>query len=697
MKQNKKLSNFILELFVEEIPARLVNDLSEQLHNNFKNSLKDKSVPYKSIAHFSTPRRLIIAIEGLDKKQKNIEKYLVGPPKKISIDEKGVFLKPGIAFIEKNNLDRDDIEIVKKESGEFIGANVKIIGKDTTELLKEITSESINKIKNKKFMKWGSGSFQFIRPIKNIFLLFDSKFLKINFNEINNENKILGHRFFNNKGKKILSYNEYFEFMKRSYVEISFEERKKSIHKQIATIEKKLGINVPIDEDLLNHVANLTEFPNVLIGNFDKDFLTTPKEVNISVMKNHQKYFPVFKDKKLKKLDSKFIFVAGSPFLDKKTVISGNEKVIRARLDDAKFFFNEDMNLGLATIQKKLEFTTFIAGAGSYQNKSERILLLSQELTKLLDITSQVNKKELVDISNLIKADLSSQMVYEFPELQGIMGKYYYKKTDKNIAEIIEQHYLPKSRNDALPTNNLAKIISIADKLDTITSCFSLGLIPTGSSDPYGLRRNSIGIIRIAESLQKNLDLINLVNLSIDCFQKNSNKKVGEDSRINAIEFFIDRIKNYLLDMGYQTNIINSILNIDSPYIDIDSLKKKANLISEFKRNKNLDVAIGVDKRLKNIVKNNEEIEIDTNLLTDPNEQKLHKKFLSIKSFFTSDCMQNSPASTLNSIIETSPALEAFFENVLVMDKNIKVKENRVNLLTNIKNLISRFINLSEI
>ena len=162
MKQNKKLSNFILELFVEEIPARLVNDLSEQLHNNFKNSLKDKSVPYKSIAHFSTPRRLIIAIEGLDKKQKNIEKYLVGPPKKISIDEKGVFLKPGIAFIEKNNLDRDDIEIVKKESGEFIGANVTIIGKDTTELLKEITSESINKIKNKKFMKWGSGSFQFI-------------------------------------------------------------------------------------------------------------------------------------------------------------------------------------------------------------------------------------------------------------------------------------------------------------------------------------------------------------------------------------------------------------------------------------------------------------------------------------------------------------------------------------------------------
>ena len=470
MKQNKKLSNFILELFVEEIPARLVNDLSEQLHNNFKNSLKDKSVPYKSIAHFSTPRRLIIAIEGLDKKQKNIEKYLVGPPKKISIDEKGVFLKPGIAFIEKNNLDRDDIEIVKKESGEFIGANVKIIGKDTTELLKEITSESINKIKNKKFMKWGSGSFQFIRPIKNIFLLFDSKFLKINFNEINNENKILGHRFFNNKGKKILSYNEYFEFMKRSYVEISFEERKKSIHKQIATIEKKLGINVPIDEDLLNHVANLTEFPNVLIGNFDKDFLTTPKEVNISVMKNHQKYFPVFKDKKLKKLDSKFIFVAGSPFLDKKTVISGNEKVIRARLDDAKFFFNEDMNLGLATIQKKLEFTTFIAGAGSYQNKSERILLLSQELTKLLDITSQVNKKELVDISNLIKADLSSQMVYEFPELQGIMGGHFanHQGFDKDISQSISEQYLPVGMDSRIPKKPFSFALSVTDKIDTL-------------------------------------------------------------------------------------------------------------------------------------------------------------------------------------------------------------------------------------
>ncbi len=697
MRQNKKLSNFILEIFVEEIPARLVNDLSEQLYKNFKHSLEEKMISYNSIKRFSTPRRLIITIEGLDKKQKNIQKFLIGPPKKISIDDNGKFLKPALAFIENNNLDSKKIEFVTNERGEFIAANKTIIGENTTNLLKEITYDSINKIKNKKFMRWGSGNFQFIRPIRNIFLLFDSKFLKIDFNNIKNENKVIGHRFFNAKGKRILSYNEYFEFMKRSYVEIDFNERKKSIENQINKIEKKLNIYVPIDKELLDHVANLTEFPNVLVGNFDNDFLEIPKEVNISVMKNHQKYFPVFKDKKFNNLDSKFIFVSGSPFLDKKTVISGNEKVIRARLDDAKFFYNEDMSQGLSNIQNKLAFTTFITGAGSYEEKAKRVFIISKQLIKELGIENRINEKDLIDISKLIKADLSSQMVYEFPELQGIMGKYYYEKVDKNIAEIIEQHYLPKGRTDALPTNEIAKVISIADKIDTITCCFGLNLIPTGSSDPYGLRRNSIGIIRIAESLKKNLDLISLLNVSIDCFQKNSNNKVGEDSKTNAIEFFIDRVKNYLFDMGYQTNVINSVLKIDSPFIDIESIKKKVNLISSYKDEENLNVAIEVDKRLRNIVKSNNKVEINTSLLNDPNEQKLYKKYLSIESSFTNKSMQNSPSSTLNSIIEISPALEAFFENVLVMDKNVKIKENRINLLTNIKNLISRFINLSEI
>lgn len=697
MKQNNKLSTFLLEIFVEEMPARLVNELSKQLEDNFKRGIDEHSISYSSLCSYSTPRRLIVTIEGLEKKQKDINKYMVGPPKKISLDANGNPLKPAQAFIEKNKLNIKDIEIIKKNDSEFIAANVKIVGQNTSKLLTEISHQAIVGIKNKKFMKWGKSEFQFIRPIRNLFLLFDSKFLKINLFGIKNENKVYGHRFYDNKGKKILSFNEYFEFMKRGYVEVSFENRRVNIHNQILEIEKKLGVHIPIDEELLSHVSNLTEFPKVLCGNFDREFLQIPKEVNISVMKNHQKYFPVFKDKKLANLDSKFIFVAGSPFLNKKIVITGNEKVIRARLDDAKFFYNEDRTSRLVNIQKKLESTTFIANAGSYEDKSQRIYEISSTLVKMLNFEDLINEKRLKIACKLIKADLSSQMVCEFPELQGTMGKYYYKDEDSYVAEIIEQHYLPKGRSGKIPENQIAMVISIADKIDTISACFSLGLVPTGSSDPYGLRRNSIGIIRIAEGLNKQINLIEILNLSVDCFEANIKKQVGVDTRNKTIDFFVDRVKNYLSDMGYQTNIINSILNIDSNVLDIQLLKNKADLIKGFMKKDSSHSIIEADKRLKNIVKNNTSLSVDPKLLNNSFELNLYNRYSEIKGSFTKESMNDTPSSTLDAIVGIAPDLDSFFENVLVMDKNIKVKQNRINLLTNIKNLISRFVNLSEI
>jgi len=697
MKQDSKKSQFLLEIFVEEIPARLVNELSKQLENNFQKGMDEGLIPYNKITSYCTPRRLVITVEGLNKKQKSIEKHIIGPPKKISIDEAGNLLKPGQAFLEKNNIKIEDIKIIKKNNSDFISADVKIVGKNTHEVLTKITYDSITKIKNRKFMKWGSKNFQFIRPIQNLFMLFDSKFLKIDLDGIKNENKVYGHRFYSNKGEKIFSSTEYFEFMKRSYVVLDFSNRKNTIKKQIEKIEKKLKVNVPIDEDLLNHVANLTEYPSVLSGNFDKEFLEVPKEVNISVMKNHQKYFPVFKDKKNLKLDSKFVFVSGSPFLNKKIVISGNEKVIRARLDDAKFFYNEDKNFGLINIQKKLSATTFIENAGTYEDKSKRIHELSAELIKKVELKDSLTDKKLKTTCKILKADLSSQMVYEFPELQGIMGNYYYKDQDPYIAEIIEQHYLPKGRSDSLPTNETAKIISICDKIDTITCCFSLGLVPTGSSDPYGLRRNSIGIIRIAESLDKHINLIDLINLSFKCYEANFDKQVGNDSRNKAVYFFIDRVRNYLTDMGYQTNIINSVLNINYEIIDILTIKKKIKSLEEFNKANKLASAIEADKRLRNIVKDNKDLNINLEVFNDPYELKLYKKYIKIKESFSEKIIQNSPNLALNSILDIADDLSDFFENVLVMVENEEVKKNRINLLTNIKILISKFINLSEI
>jgi len=277
------------------------------------------------------------------------------------------------------------------------------------------------------------------------------------------------------------------------------------------------------------------------------------------------------------------------------------------------------------------------------------------------------------------------------------MGKYYFKDEDSYVAEIIEEHYLPKGRGDKIPNNQIAMVVSIADKVDTISACFSLGLIPTGSSDPYGLRRNSIGIIRIAEGLKKQINLIEILNLSVDCFEANIKKQVGEDTRNKTIDFFVDRVKNYLSDMGYQTNIINSILNIDSNVLDVQSLKNKASLINNFMKEDFFHSIVEADKRLKNIVKDNVSLDVDPKLLNDSFELNLYNRYSEIKVYFTEESMKNAPSSTLDAIASIAPDLDRFFENVLVMDKNIKVKQNRINLLTNIKNLISRFVNLSEI
>jgi len=697
MKKNKNLSSFLLEIFTEEIPARLVNELGIQLESIFKDNLDSNAINYSIITRYCTPRRLTLIIGGLANQQKDKERFIVGPPRKISINEKGEFLKPGLAFLEKNSLKKNDIKIIEKDGNKFLSANQHIKGIETKDFLVDVTTNSIKLLKNRKSMRWGSSNIEFVRPIKNIFSLFGKEFIKLKINGIKNENIIYGHRFYSNQGTKINSIKQYLEYMKKSHVILDFKERKKIIVNQIKKIEKKSKFFVEIDEELLDHVANLTEYPNVLSGKFDKNFLQIPKEVNISVMKGHQKYFPVFKDSNYSKLDSQFIFIAGSSFINNQVVISGNEKVIRARLADAKFFYEEDKKIGLSNLVKKLSSITFIEGVGTYKDKSDRILKNSKKLLQILDLDEKKLNVDLKSCCRLLKADLSSQMVYEFPELQGLMGKHYYKKYNKNIAQIIEEHHLPRGRSDALPSNNLAKIISISDKIDIIASCFYLGLNPTGSSDPYGLRRNSIGIIRIAENLKKNIDLIEILNFSIAEVEKSGHSKIKEENKNKAIEFFNERIRNYLIEKGFNMNIVNSLVNNEYQIRDMKSILEKAFVLKKYEGKKELMSVIEIFKRLKNITKENSKIDINENLLDNKFEISLFEELKKLQKAFSPSSMSKNPEVCLKEILKTSPCLSEFFDNVLVMDKNEETKRNRINLLTNMKNIISGFANFSEI
>ena len=696
MKKNSKDLDFLLEVFTEEIPARLVNELGVQLERSFLDELDKNSINYSDIKAYYTPRRLVVFIKGLASKQEDYQKFLLGPPKKIAMNEKGELLKPALAFLEKNRIKARQLKITNKDGNEFISVDKKVKGINTKDFLANTIVGSIKSIKNKKFMRWGQGNIEFIRPIRNIFALFGKNPIKIRMEGINNEQAVLGHRFYSNQTKKISSIRQ-FEYMKKSSVVLDFEERKEIIISQIKKIEKKSKFFVQIDEELLNHVANLTEYPNVLKGKFDKEFLKIPNEVNISVMKNHQKYFPVFKDKKYARLDSNFIFVAGSSFINKNVVISGNEKVIRARLNDAKFFYDEDKKAGLLNLSKKLSTITFIDGIGTYQDKHQRIYQIAQRLAQNLGLDKRDLNIDLELCCSLIKADLSSQMVYEFPELQGIMGKYYYQELDKNISQIIEQHYLPRGRSDILPKGDMSKLISMADKLDTISSCFYLGMNPTGSSDAYGLRRNSIGIIRVAESLDKNIDLIEILNFSLAKVEESGGAIVSGENKSRLIEFFNERIRNYFVENGFNSAIVNSLINNEFQVRDVKSILHKAMVLKKYEGKSELMSAIEIFKRLRNITKDNSQVDIKKTLLKDNFELFLYDNLKRLEDSLSFESITKNPETSLKRILDTAPSLSKFFDNVLVMDKNQELKQNRLNLLTRMKNVISGFANFSEI
>ena len=690
--KNKDLE-FFLEIYMEEIPARLVNDLSSQLKNNFEILMKDKGIEYSHIKSYGTPMRLVLFIKGLKDKTEDKKLEIWGPPENISISNQKEFLKPAESFIKKNNINKKEILIKKKNGMSFLYCKKIIKGSKNQENLRQITIESISKIKNKKFMRWSDKSFAFIRPIKNIFANMNKKFIKINFMKIPSENKIIGHRFSQMSSKKIKSFDDYLNFLNKNDVILDFKSRKDKILEEVRRIEKKEKVYVNPDLDLINHVSNLTEYPKVLIGNFDKNFLKIPKEVINSIMKNHQKYFTVYSTSSMNKLVPNFLFVAGSPYLDNFKVIQGNEKVLAARLNDGKFFYEEDIKNGLEKIREKIDDITFIQGIGSYGDKAKRVSKLALKIRDILNLN--INADDIIKTSELCKADLASQMVFEFPELQGIMGGYYYRDTSKIIANSITDHYLPKTRDDSLPKDNLSKIISISDKLDTICSAFHVKLFPTGSSDPYGLRRCCIGIIRILEELEINIDLIEILRESFS----NIEKKEGADNKesLDKVKlFFTERIKNYYVENGYSVNILNAVVsNFNS--LDIVKIKNKISIIKKLNGSKDLIKASEIFKRLKNIIKDNNSTNINQKLFENKYEKNVYSEMLRIEKLFKANPNYDESEKCLKEIIKSSSTLSNFFDNVMVMDKKKIVRSNRLNLLTSFKKLISGVANFSDL
>ena len=487
----------ILEIGTEEIPALFLEKAREDLGNILSGELRDKGIEFEEMEIFYTPRRLSARVSGLERKQRDRTTENFGPPKRIAFDEDGKPTKAAAGFARSQKVDVEELVIAKRDNGEFLCVRKTVKGKKTSSVLKEILPGVISSVPFRKSMRWGDGKLTFARPIRWIAALYDGKPVKFSVENIKSSDRSCGHRFTSPKPFRVTSWGNYLKTLEKNNVVADPEKRKKIIRRDTEAAAKKIGGTIKEDPELLETVVNLVEHPTVLVGEFEEKYLRLPEEVLISVMKNHQKYFPVYSEKTGKLLPC-FIFVCGTPVKDKQVIVRGNERVIRARLNDAEFFFSEDTKKSLSAYTEDLESMVFLSDIGTYREKVERMRMLAADIFASPDLERA---------AELSKSDLATQMVFEFAELQGVMGKYYSlaSKEKKAVANAIEEQYMPLTRTGELPRTKTGALLSIVDKTDNICSSFIADLAPTGSSDPYALRRQTLGIIRIA--IEKKLDI----------------------------------------------------------------------------------------------------------------------------------------------------------------------------------------------
>lgn len=694
-------NELILEIGTEEIPALYLEESSNNLKDNLDKELKANLLSFNDIETFYTPRRLTAHIINLSPKQENqiVENY--GPPKNIAFDENGSPTKAATGFAKSQGIDIKDLEIVKRDRGEFIAARKKIKGKEAKVILEDIIPPIIKSIQFRKSMRWGIGKTTFARPIRWIMCVYDGKTIKFQIEEVKSSSESYGHRFTSNKTFKPENWSKYISGLEERDVILDHAKRRKHIEKEISKFADKLGGLIEKDEELLDTVVNLVEYPVVLYGNFEKKFLDLPQEVLISVMKNHQKYFPIYSKSK-EKLLPYFMFVSGTPIKNSEIVIKGNEKVIRARFTDAEFFFNEDTSSPLIDSVKNLKQMVFLSNVGNYFDKTLRIDQLANYISDSLNFHhSKINLRRAAMLS---KADLSSQMVFELPELQGTMGKYYALNSGekKEVGLAIEEHYMPTARDSKLPESDLGSLLSIVDKIDNICACYSTGLKPTGSSDPYALRRQAIGIIQILINQQFGLDLNNVINFALENINPSMKKVLKNKVKEEILDFLAERFKNLMITEGYKYDTVDAV--ISSNFNNIIDCYERIKALEEFREQKDFDELAIAFKRVVNIAKTKPSSKLSSKLFQDKSETDLHKAFLDIKEKTNKHLLDKSGLTkesdylkALNSIKTLKTPIDSFFDSVLVMEKDEKLKNNRLALLNEIKDLFFQISDFSKI
>lgn len=685
------MNNYLLfEVGVEELPSRFVSSTLEQIKNNLTKLFNDNRIVFDDIETYGTPRRLTFVVKGISDRQSNLEEEVKGPSKKIAVDADGNFTKPALGFIKSKGLKEEDVYFKQVGKDEYIFGTIKQEGIETSEVLKTILPEAVKAVTFPKAMRWGGKNMRFARPIRWMVTLLNDEVLEVNLEGIVSSNVTKGHRFLGEKEFTVNSLEDYYEKLEKNYVILDQNKRKELIKNQCIEVANSLGGEVEFDDDLLEEVTHLVEYPTAFYGEFDSAYANLPKEVVTTPMKEHQRYFPVVKAGKLL---PNFIAVRNGNDYKIDVVKAGNEKVLVARLEDALFFYKEDTKKNLESYIEKLKTVVFQAKLGTVYDKTLRIEKLSSDILESLNLNDI--KEDAIRAAKLCKADLVTSMVFEFTELQGIMGREYAKVGGENevVSEAIFEHYLPRFAGDILPETKAGIALSIADKLDSIAGFFAIGIQPTGSQDPYALRRQALGVLSILMDKKLDVNLKDLVNHALNNYNNLEFNK--EEVCTQIMEFFKERIKNLFRDLGIRYDVIEAVLS--SEINDISDMHTRAVELNNWLSTEGLVEMLTAFNRVSTLAQKATLSDVKEDLLKEEAEIKLYHGFKEIKVKVEELLKDKKYSEALDAFASLRPLVDNMFDNVMVMDKDESIKENRLALLKQIYDTMLSICDLSKI
>ncbi|VFP87994.1 Glycine--tRNA ligase beta subunit [Buchnera aphidicola (Cinara piceae)] len=690
---NQKI--LLIEIQTEDLPSKELKNIAKYFYYSFKKELNKNQIKYKSITLFYTSKKIALKIFSLSyiKKSKHIKK--IGPLIDIAFDKYNKKTRILKSWLKSNKItikQTEEIQINKKQYLTYISKNKSLSLQD---ILKKIIPNTIKKIPLKKSMLWKKNSIKFSRPIHNIIVLLDDRIINLNIPGINSKNISYGHFLMSPKEIVINHANQYtIELFKKKYILISYEERKKSIYNQIINLTKKINKSISINNKLLKEIAISTEWPTAYLGKFKKKYLKIPVEILVYTIEDSQKYFPLY-DIKTNNITNYFILISNIETINSKQIIKENEQVLYSKLNNIDFFIKQDQKINFSNRLVLLKNISFQKKIGSMYDKTLRIKEISKYISKIINSNLVLIKKSAI----LSKCDLTTNIITECTALQGIIGMYYalQNKEKEEVALSIKEHYLPKFSQSNLPTKKISCVISIADKIDTITGIFSIGKIPTNNKDPFALRRAAIGIIRIIIEKKININLKKIIKKSINLYNHIKKKKTIQKLILQFI--FSKYISLYA--KKYDKNIILSVLSLK--LVNLLDIDQRINILIQFKKNNDIENILNIYKRINNILSKKQDklkiIKVNPfSLKCTEKFTQYEKKLIQSVQFIQKKIDQKNKINylfLLQNIQKLCPLIEDFFKNSLIYDKNIKIRSYRIFILKKIKKIFLYITNFS--